>query len=335
MSIILEKIKAMNLDEMLIAIDRLTRFKFPEEKYNRVFREIISKFVIVPKIGYKDYEKLAEDEICELVEQVFIFSLSSFSLTQSNCELYKLVVSFDKLLFNVQEATLKLMNAKIPYEDILDLARKENKNLYCKNLKFLQCILMQKDNVQKARYLNKTLFPIEKVVLAEGITEEILLPKFAQILGYDFDSNGVVVIPAGGKNQVAKEYIKLRERLKVPVVILLDADATEVANKISNKLREKDSLILIEKGEFEDILPLSLIKKAINYKFVNIFKIEDSNFSSDISRVKELEEIYRINGLGEFKKAEFAHNIEIVLNENSTNFVSDEIKNIIEEIKNI
>jgi len=334
LSIILEKIKAMTLDEMLLAIDRLTRFKFPEEKYNRVFREIISKYVIVPKIGFKDYEKLGERDICEIVEQVFSYSISFFSSTQSNCELYKQVISFDKLLFKVQEQTLKLMNAKIPYEDILNIAVSENKNLYCKNLKFLNCLLEKKEAVNDIRFLHKTLYPIEKVVLAEGITEEILLPKFAQILGYDFDSNGVVVIPAGGKNQVAKEYIKLRERLNVPVVILLDADATEVANKISNKLRENDSLILIEKGEFEDILPFSLLKEAINYRFINILKIDESIFSLDVSRVKDLEEIYRINGLGEFKKAEFAHNIEIVLNENSIQFVSDEIKNIIEEIKN-
>ena len=35
------------------------------------------------------------------------------------------------------------------------------------------------------------MFPIEKVVIAEGITEEILLPKFSQILNFDFDENGI------------------------------------------------------------------------------------------------------------------------------------------------
>lgn len=331
MSIILEKIKPMSKDELILAIDRLTRFKLPEEKYNRVFREIISKYLIAPKISFKDYEKLTENEICTIIENIFQVSINE---NLEKYTLYKDISNSDNQLFNISESTKKLMQTKIPYEFILNKHFDEyKKNTTCKNLQFWYQYLNSNEAPTKIRFENKTMFPIEKIVLAEGITEEILLPKFAQIMEHDFDSNGITIIPAGGKNQVAKEYLKLRECVKIPIIILLDADATEVATKISNKLREHDSLILIEKGEFEDILPLSLLKKAINYKFINIFKIEEQDFSQSISRVKDLEEIYRINGLGEFKKAEFAHNIDTVLDKNSINYVSTEIKNIINEIK--
>ena len=335
MNIISEKIKPMTLDELILAVDRLTRFKFPEDKYNRVFKEMISKYLISPKIGFKDYDKLSNSEICGLVEQIFETSISCFNEKLENYDkkLYKNLANFDNNLFNVNEETKRLMDAQIPYEAILTLMKKTSKKFYCKNLKFLNELFNTTKDVKEIRQKEKTLFPIEKVVLAEGITEEILLPKFANILGFDFDENGIVVIPAGGKNQVAKEYINLRERLKVPIVILLDADATEVAQRISNKLRTEDKLILIEKGEFEDILPLSLLKMAINYKYINIFKIKESDFSDELSRVKDLEEIYRINGLGEFKKAEFAHNIETILDKTTAKDVSVEIKHIVDEIK--
>ena len=40
--------------------------------------------------------------------------------------------------------------------------------------------------------------------IVEGITEEILLPVFSKLLGYDFYAHGIQIIPAGGKNQVVK-----------------------------------------------------------------------------------------------------------------------------------
>lgn len=333
-----EKIKPMSIEELILAIDRLTRFKPPEIKYNRVFREIIAKHLISPKIGFKEYERLEEQDICTIIETIFNNSIKKLTNKTIENSLYKLVFEMENNLYEINSSTKMLMQAKIPYETILQLYTPTNANAQnnlCKNLKILNEFLKEKTALKKIRKKHKTMFPIEKIVLAEGITEEILLPKFAQILDYDFDENGIIVIPAGGKNQVAKEYMNLKDKLKKPIIILLDADATEIGQKISNKLREIDKLILIEKGEFEDILPLSLLTKTINYQFINIFNISEEDFSTNTNRVKNLEEIYRINGLGEFKKSEFAHNINIILNGNSKDYASNEIKHIIQEIKNI
>ena len=321
------KIKPMSAGEMTLAIDRLTRFKFPEEKYNRVFREIISKHLICPKISFKEYSKLPAKEITNFIELIFAHSLNTETIEDS---LGKFVYELETNLYKIDANTENLIKTKIPYEKIISL---NMSNELCQNLKLLQKIYTESGDSFDIRKKYKTKFPLEKIVLAEGITEEILLPKFAQIMDYDFNENGIGVIAAGGKNQVAKEYLKLRERLKIPIIILLDADAKKIAETISIKLREEDKLILIEKGEFEDILPLKLLKKAINYSYKNIFSISVNDFSNKKGRVKDLEEIYRINGLGEFKKAEFANNINSLLKPSDKNFISDEIKAIIDEIK--
>lgn len=81
------------------------------------------------------------------------------------------------------------------------------------------------------------LFPVKKVILCEGITEEILLPEFARLCNYDFKENGIYVISAGGKNQVVKYFYKFAQNLKLPVFILLDNDAKENLEEIIPKLR--------------------------------------------------------------------------------------------------
>lgn len=317
----------MTKDEMLLAIDRLTRFKFPEIKYNRVFKEIIAKYLITPKISFKAYDTLSDTEIRKFIEAIFNESIKN---QDEKHNLLEEIKNQTESLFTTDESTSNLLNVQIPYETILNLFSVDD---LCQNLKFLKLLCTTTKSKTAVRKEFETKFPIEKVVLAEGITEEILLPKFAKILGYDFNKHGIEIIAAGGKNQVAKDYINLLNRLNVPIIILLDADAKKIADKISEKLREQDKLILIEKGEFEDILPLKLLKKVINYKYKNLFSLTVNDFSSDIGRVKDLEEIYRTNGLGEFKKAEFAHNIDKILKLTDTNFVSEEIKAIIEEIK--
>lgn len=325
------KIKPMNLEELSLAIDRLTRFKFPEIKYNRVFREMIAKHLIIPKISFKEYENLPLGYVCELIEKIFNESLSVLikDNKQYPCELYKKVVEFESQVFFINEQTSELLRTKVPYEAVLSLC--DEKNL-SPNLKFWRVFMNSTLEVKEIRKKYNTKFPIEKLVLAEGITEEILLPKFAKILGHDFDKNGILVIPAGGKNQVAKDYLKFSPKLKIPIVVLLDADAKPIAETILAKLRNIDQLILIEKGEFEDILPLELVEKAINYKFLNLFKVSQADFSSELTRVKNLEEIYRINALGEFKKAEFAHNVEAVIASKSDTLISQDIKNIVAKI---
>ena len=167
-------------------------------------------------------------------------------------------------------------------------------------------------------------------MLCEGITEETLLPVFAKICGCNFKEQGVYIISAGGKNQVVKYFYNFANSLKIPVFILLDNDAEENLREIEPKLRSFDKIHLLKSGEFEDLLPNSLITKTLNYATKNISLAPIENLEQSSSKVEFLEEFFRHRGLHEFKKAEFAELVKE--NISSLEDVSDEIKEIIKEL---
>ena len=108
--------------------------------------------------------------------------------------------------------------------------------------------------------------------------------------------------------------------------ILLDNDAEENLREIKPRMREIDKIHLLKSGEFEDLLPDSLITKTLNYATQNISlaPIENS------SKVAFLEEFFKHRGLHEFKKSEFAELVKE--NISCSEDVSDEIKEIIKEL---
>ena len=229
----------------------------------------------------------------------------------------------------------------MPNEDIMKFKKAHN-TLYTAirelvtsdkpiNLRWLKKL---QENLEPQEIRNKfsTRFPISKVLLAEGITEEILLPKLGWLLGYDFDKMGIWVMGAGGKNQVVKTYYKLAEELKLPIFVLLDNDAKENLEQITPKLRSQDKIHLISSGEFEDLLPTNLILKTVNSEFQNFVTITEEEFNPELSTVNNLVEIFHIKGLHEFKKADFAQ--KVAENIFDVSDVSEEIKEIFEELSN-
>ena len=231
--------------------------------------------------------------------------------------------------FNLSEEMKKLAGANLNITDALKLfSEYKNLPLNLKRLNILQKERTEAPSVLREKYALK--FPVEKVVLCEGITEEILLPGFAKIYGYDFNRFGVHLISAGGKNQVAKLYCELKEELKIPVFILLDADAKQISEVIASVLRQHDVIYLIKHGEFEDIFPLTLIRRTINNSFKNILKASVNDFKRDMPMTKTLADYYRENRLGDFQKADFAK--QIYENLHSKKDLSDEIAAIVDMI---
>ena len=57
------KIKPMSREQIIIAVDRLTRFKPTVDKYLRVFRETILNNLITPSFKKKDLEEMDYAEI--------------------------------------------------------------------------------------------------------------------------------------------------------------------------------------------------------------------------------------------------------------------------------
>ena len=330
------KYKKLSKEQITISLDRLTRFKNTKTKYLRVFTDILLNNLIEPKLSKKDIEKSDFSEITSLACEIFNESVKA--LTASNISnkaesknIINILKDYENSVFINEEDTQKLLSNDIDYISAITLLPDD-----CPlNLKWLKSVIHVQNNSAKLRENNFLKYPLEKILLVEGITEETLLPVFAQYLGYNFDQKGIQIVTAGGKNQVVKMYYKLCEELKLPIYILLDKDAEENIRQITPKLRSTDKIHLVSCGEFEDILPKSLIIKSVNNDFKNFLKIveEDLNPSDSAEKIpmaKILTELFRTKGLHEFKKAEFAKIVSENINSDSD--ISDEIRNIINEI---
>lgn len=312
------KFKIPEKNFIKISIDRLTRFKPISEKYERVFNDILNKYLIS-----KDCSFSCEEEKIKTAVEIFnsaFNELSDFSLNE-------IIRNDEEKIFYINKKDEKYLNSKIDFKSALDLFEEDELPLNLKRLK-LQGDLKSED----VRVKYSTLYPIEKIVLVEGITEEILLIEFAKILGFDFKKEGIFVLGAGGKNQVARKYYKLIEEIKIPIFILLDMDAIETTEIIKPKLRKTDKLYKIKSGEFEDILPKNLIKNALNHHFSQNLLVED-NLIEEGHAVYGISKCYKNNGWGEFKKSDFAKIIREYLIETKNPPISDELKEIINEIK--
>lgn len=321
------KVKPLTKEQLTISIDRLTRFKNPEVKYLRVFGELITNNLIQPKYKKSDIEKMDSEEVKNLAELIINYSLENLGLPKDedyiiNQRLY----DYEKSVYIISENIEKFLKNKINYKAFVTLIDENSP----KNLKWLKALGNPMD-IKQERFKNSLRFPVEKVVIAEGATEETLLPEFAKRCGYDFDKEGIYVLSAGGKNQVVKLYYRLVDSLKLPIFVLLDKDAKENLEEIKPKLRPIDKIHLLACGEFEDLLPLELVQRTLDYQLNNISMMEKEMLNAPEPRVKILEEVFKTRGMHEFKKVEFAQMVKKNIKTNAD--ISDEICEIINEIK--
>ena len=311
------KFKPLTKEQLIISIDRLTRFKEPETKYLRVFFDIIVNNLIQPKFRKHELEELNYEQIVDVAQKIINGSIpdctNDFAINQ---QLY----DYENSIFCLNENAQKLLKNKINYKGLIELIPDNAPN----NLKWLKSL------VENKNFENNYGYPVKKVLLCEGITEETLLPVFAEICGFNLNEHGIHVISAGGKNQVVKYFYKFAECLKIPIFVLLDNDAQTNLEEIKPKLRSIDKIHLLKSGEFEDLLPNSLITKALNDATKNISIAPIDGLECATSKVEFLEEFFKHRGLHEFKKAEFAQ----LVKQNVSGFsdVSEEIKEIILEL---
>ena len=321
------KIKPLTKEQILISIDRLTRFKIPETKYLRVFKDVIINNLIYPKFKKSDLDTMEYTEIKNIAEEIINFSLQSLGFTlKQDYHINQKLFDYENSIFKIDKNTAELLKNRINYKACLELI--DDTGPF--NLKWLKNLADSKDLIKDREKLGLK-FPLEKVIISEGITEEILLPELARIYGYDFGKNGVYILSAGGKNQVVKLFYELSRELKIPIFVLLDNDAEINFKEIQPRLRKFDKVHVLKCGEFEDALPLELIKRTLSYGLKNISMIELEAIKQDIRMVKILEEIFKHRGMHEFKKSEFAQMVKENLKDKRD--ISPEIADIITEIE--
>lgn len=306
---------------MFLYFDRLTRFKYPEDKYMRVFSDIILKNFISPVINKKQLEKLDDKQIIEYTQKVWDYSLkNNFNDIQVDYTINSTLYTLEEKYFNLTPRSKNLLKSKLNFLPLISELEEKYNDLPI-NLKRICDIFYNRLAYQ----------PIKKIILVEGITEDILLPQFAKLKEHNFDKEGYYIVVSGGKNQIVKQYTNWKRLLKLPIFILLDKDGTDVLPLIEKQLEKKDEVLILRSGEFEDLLCSKLIQKTLKKTYPEIIEhISQKDFDKTLSAVKNLEQYFKINGLGEFKKADFAHNVK----ENCTNisYLNSEINEILEKI---
>ena len=267
-------------------------------------------------------------ELRDWAEYVINYSLEFSNIPLENDYLInQKLFDYENFVFKNNDNVQKLLKNKINYKACLTYIDENSP----KNLLWLKNLETSQD-IKKTRFDKSLRFPVEKVVIAEGATEETLLPEFAKRCGYDFDKEGIYVLSAGGKNQVVKLYYQLVESLRLPIFVLLDKDAKENLEEIRPKLRNIDKIHLLNCGEFEDLLPINLVERTLDYELKNISMLEKEKLNEDVPRVKFLEEVFKNRGMHEFKKVEFAQMVK--KNIKSAEDISQEVVEIIDEIRN-
>ena len=323
------KIKLLDKKQLIISIDRLTRFKNTEIKYVRVFKDVLIHNLISPKFNKREIDLMPYEQLKDYAQYIINESIKvMIPDCENRTDINKKIHDYETSVFDVSVECEKLLDNNINYYAFVRLLGAE----FSKNLEWLK-FLAQKTDIKKERENYSLIFPVEKVVLAEGATEETLLPVFAKFSGYDFDKNGVYIIPAGGKNQVVRAYYELSQTLKLPIYILLDKDGEENAREIKSRLRNQDKIHILECGEFEDLLSAQLINKTLSYELQNISVLDSSREIDSVSHVEYLEEVFKNRGMHEFKKVEFAQMVKNNI-ESVQDFVP-EAQIIIEEIKSL
>ena len=327
------KFKKIPLPYIKVILDRLFRLKPAYIRYQRVFDDIINKFLIRENGDSTDFSHLDTDEKIKLA--VEIFNATVYQKSEDDILLLNYIKDEEERLFAYNKHSQAYLNAKLNYSFALDFVSND-KDL---KLNIMQMLMFKKskENAKKIREKYSLVYPVEKILLCEGATEEILLEQLCLICGYDFKKEGVYVLGAGGKNQVARKYYDMIEDFKIPIFILLDSDAAATKELIEPKLRKSDKIYIIKNGEFEDILNEKLITNALNTRYKDLYSCSVEDFHKGEKRTKELYEIFKQNGFGEYKKAEFAK----TLKEYIKNFppksdeLGEEIKTITQEIKEL
>ena len=320
------KIKPLTKEQILISLDRLTRFKETETKYMRVFTEVILSNLVSPRIKKTEIEKMNKSEIRDLATEIFNCSFSHLGLEIfDDYVINQRLLDYESAIYDLNIDVVELLKNKINYRAALPLIVQEAP----KNLLWLKELASAKDLI-KTRREKGLRFPLEEIVLVEGVTEEILLPEFARVCGYDFDKNGIYVISAGGKNQVVKYFYKLVQNCKLPIFVLLDSDAIANLDELRPRLRDIDRIHILKCGEFEDALPETLVRRTLDYATKNISLSPEEEITQTSSRVEYLQEYFRHRGLHEFKKADFA--AQVKANIKGKEDVSPEINEVIQEL---
>ena len=156
------------------------------------------------------------------------------------------------------------------------------------------------------------------LVLVEGITETILLPKFLELSASSRtrqDSNSArttdpaaMFLACGGANQLLRKYLHLQDVTRLPILCVVDHDAVDQIKTIADVKRDIDHLHVWSVGEIEDTFTREILLDSLNH-YLQTLGASDLLMAKDLAgyhRTELLNKLWRNRGLGDFDKVGFA-----------------------------
>ena len=107
------KIKPLTKEQLIISADRLTRFKEPEIKYLRVYKDLILNNLIEPKYKKSDLDEMDYEELTKLAEEIINSSLDC----EPDISINEKLLNYEKSVFNFNNNVEKLLKNKINYPE--------------------------------------------------------------------------------------------------------------------------------------------------------------------------------------------------------------------------
>ena len=321
------KFKKIKQDYCITLLDRLTRFEPASVRYKRLFDDIISKFYLET-----DVKKLSDTDKINIAAEIINNSFPYCEFDDYFCTLF---MKLEEFYFKNDSVSYQYLSKRLNICNIISSFGKNS--IKQKNILWLMKIFENKPDLKNLENPNSVLYPVKKIILCEGQTEFILLSTIFKLFDTDLENSGVYILPAGGKNQVARKYYKMSDIYNIPFFILLDNDAAAVKDTILAKLRSNDRLYLIKSGEFEDLIPAQIIKLTLNYIHKNDYNCTTEDFNTALPMVKNIENICKKYGFGEYKKASFASYLNDYIKSHCTksDFFESEITEIIDAFKTL
>ncbi|MBU2910936.1 ATP-dependent nuclease [Vibrio splendidus] len=131
--------------------------------------------------------------------------------------------------------------------------RLDNENICTK----VQALLLPEDGDEQAKYVSEAIkaYPeiyfAKLVILGEGDSEQVVLPKLIEHFGQDIDGQSISVVPLGGRH--VNHFWRLLNSLKIPFVTLLDFDIDRNGGGLGRMKYVIEQLLLMDNMRSEFI----------------------------------------------------------------------------------
>ena len=108
-------------EDLILALDRLTRFKYPEISYYRVFSDIICKYLTYPSISKNQIKELDTNTLKSIIEKIWNESVNYYSPdAKRDKKLNKILIDEINNTYTLSKDIQTLVNTELNINTVLD-----------------------------------------------------------------------------------------------------------------------------------------------------------------------------------------------------------------------